>query len=136
MSSTEELRQFFAAQPNVRLAVLFGSHARGVAVHRGSDLDLGILLQDSSHEAKQAIEHALYGAIRANLDIVYLDTAPPLLRFEIARDGVVLRERTPGEWTDFKVRAMRDWWDWAPSARRLYRAAIRDLKEGLQLGPA
>src|SRR3712207_7146976 len=41
-------------------------------------------------------------------------SAPPLLRFEIARDGVVLRQDRDGLWTDFKTRAMIDWWDWEP----------------------
>ena len=62
------------------------------------------------------------------MHVIYLDEAPPLLRFEIARDGVVLVERRPGFWTDFKAKAMVDWWDWAPTARKIQRAAIQRLR--------
>jgi hypothetical protein len=61
------------------------------------------------------------------VDLVLLDTAPPLLRFEIARGGVLLLERSPGLWSDFRARAMVDWWDWAPMARRFAAAAMTRL---------
>lgn len=56
--------------------------------------------------------------------MIFLADAPPLLRFEISRDGALLLEREDGVWTDFKVRAMVDWWDWAPYAR-MFAAAAR-----------
>jgi hypothetical protein len=52
------------------------------------------------------------------------------LRFEIARDGVLLVERTEGLWRAFQTRAMVDWWDWAPLARRFAEAAMGRLASG------
>jgi hypothetical protein len=49
------------------------------------------------------------------------------LRFEIARGGLVLVERRAHAWADFKARATIDWWDWAPTARRVHRAAARRI---------
>src|SRR5205823_482042 len=57
-----------------------------------------------------------------------LDTAPPQLRFEIARSGVLLFERTNGAWTRERARAMVDWWDWAPLARRIHDRAVARLR--------
>ena len=48
-----------------------------------------------------------------NADLILLNTAPPLLRFEVARGGEVLFARQPHDWTDFKARSI----PW-PSARR------------------
>lgn len=119
--------------PGVRLAVLFGSAARGDAAP-GSDLDVGVLF-DTGRENAAALEVALARTTRRRVDLVRLDVAPPLLRFEIARDGRLLLERTPHAWTDFRARAMTDWWDWAPTARLLNQAAVERLRATVADGP-
>lgn len=70
------------------------------------------------------------------VDLVSLREAPPLLRFEIATDGVDLVERASHAWADFRARAMTDWRDWAPTARIMQAAAIGRLRERLAHGPA
>jgi predicted nucleotidyltransferase len=117
----------------VRLAVLFGSAARGKAAP-GSDLDVGILF-DPGQESAAALEVALARATGRRVDVVRLEAAPPLLRFEVARDGRVLLERTPHAWVDFRARAMTDWWDWAPTARFLHAAAVERLRAAVADGP-
>ena len=118
--------------PGVRLAVLFGSAARGQS-GPGSDLDVGVLLEPGQ-ESAAALEVALARATGRRLDLVRLDAAPPLLRFEIARDGRVLVERAPHAWGDFRARAMTDWWDWAPTARLFHTAAASRLRAALADG--
>ncbi len=54
---------------------------------------------------------------------------------EIARGGILLVERTLGDWTAFRARAFVDWWDFAPIARMIHRAAIARLREGRTDGP-
>ncbi len=56
-----------------------------------------------------------------------------MLRFQIARDGAVLVARKKRLWPRFKARAMVDWWDWAPTARKIHAAYIRRLREDLGL---
>ena len=63
-----------------------------------------------------------------------LTTAPPLLRFQIVRDGRLLVERPPYLWSDFKANAMVDWWDWAPVARRFHAAAAARVHEQVARG--
>jgi predicted nucleotidyltransferase len=128
MTPEESLRGVLEATPGVRLAVLFGSTARG-ASKEASDLDVGVLFEPGSRPAA-SFEVALSRATRRHVDLVFLDEAPPLLRFEIARDGRTLVERVPHSWADFKARAMLDWWDWAPLARRLHASAVRRVREG------
>lgn len=131
----QRIRQLFEEMPDVELAVLFGSFARG-RERPDSDVDLGLILDESTTGRRASIEAAVHRAARRKVDVVYLDEAPPLLRFEIARDGVPLVERRPHRWADFRVRAMHDWWDWAPYARRLDDAAIGRLRDRVADGPA
>jgi uncharacterized protein len=133
MDLLDRLRERAASLPEVRLAVLFGSTARGQA-RKGSDVDLGLLLEPVERPVRLHVEAELARAAGREVDIVDLNEAPPLLRFEITRDGVVLLEREEGLWTSFKAKAMVDWWDWAPIARRISRTMIQRLRERVSGG--
>ena len=129
MSDLEiRLRQVLAGTPGVELGVLFGSHARGTA-HRGSDVDVAVRLSRDSLAERREIELALGRAAGRPIDVVHVDESPPLLRFEIARGGKLLFERQPHVWADFRARAALDWWDWAPTARRIHASAAARLRE-------
>ncbi len=134
MSLLDQLRETAAAIPAVRLAVLFGSVARGEA-RSGSDVDVGVRLDPDSAALRQEVEVALGRAARRDVDLSSSTSAPPLLRFEIATDGVVLVERQPHGWADFRMHAMLDWWDWAPHARKIENAALERLRESVADGP-
>jgi predicted nucleotidyltransferase len=133
MDLLHRLRERAASLPEVRLAVLFGSLARGQA-RKDSDVDLGLFLEPVSRRERLHVEAELARAAGREVDVVYLNEAPPLLRFEIARDGILLLEREEGLWTRCKVKAMLDWWDWAPNARFLAKAAVRRLREKIANG--
>jgi predicted nucleotidyltransferase len=133
MDLLDRLRERAASLPEVRLAVLFGSTARGQA-RKDSDVDLGLLLKPVSRSERLHVEAELARAAGREVDFIRLDEAPPLLRFEITREGVVLLEREEGLWASFKAKAMVDWWDWAPYARRIEGAAIRRLRERMAHG--
>jgi predicted nucleotidyltransferase len=131
----QEIRKALSTLPSVRLAVLFGSAARGRAT-TWRDLDVGVLLEEDRGGSLWEVETALAEATRWPVDLVDLHRAPPLLRFQIARDGRLLLERRTGDWRRFKVQAILDWWDWAPTARALHRRAAERLRGRLRHGPA
>ena len=87
---------------------MFGSAARGTA-RSDSDVDVGVLLDVD--DGLPALRVALERAVGRSVDLVSLRKAPPLLRFEIARDGQLLIERDPHAWVEFRAHAMIDWWD-------------------------
>lgn len=91
-------------------------------------MDLGILLDPDTRETRNKALLELDRAAGKEVDAVFLNEAPPLLRFEIARDGVLIVQRQDDLWGLFKERAIRDWWDWAPSARVLAKAAVQRLR--------
>lgn len=102
----DALRRVLADGPPLRLAILFGSRARGRA-HARSDVDVAILPADA--DLTLAAEHRLMGEIEramgAPVDLVRIDRARPGLRWRIARDGVVLHSDPPWEAARFRARA-------------------------------
>jgi predicted nucleotidyltransferase len=124
--ATDEVRSLLERTPGVALAVVFGSMARSGS-RNARDLDVAVLT-DADLELPPLLGVAIERTTRLVVDLVHLNTAPPLLRFEIARDGVVVFERRCHAWADFRRRAMVDWWDWAPFARRMHGAAATRLR--------
>jgi predicted nucleotidyltransferase len=129
----DRLRRAVTDLPAVRLAAVFGSVARGEE-RPGSDVDVGVRLNPDSSALRQEVEAALGRAAGREVDVVFLDEAPPLLRFEIGADGLVLVERETHAWADFRARSMIDWWDWAPYAKRIEDAAIERLRASVTDG--
>ena len=115
-----------ASFDEVQLAVLFGSAARG-AIRADSDLDVGVILSPDTPEARLRVEAALSRLCDRPLDLVFINDAPPQLRFEIAK-GTPLFEREPGAWVGMKTAAMIDWWDWQPEARAFHRLYLDRLR--------
>jgi predicted nucleotidyltransferase len=133
MTDVARVAQALEAWPDVRLAVLFGSTARGTA-GRASDLDIGVSVTATAD--LMALRVTLQRASGQEVDVIRLEEAPPLLRFQIARDGRVIVERVAHAWADFRARAMIDWWDWAPTLRAMHRTMAERLREEAGRGPA
>ena len=123
----ETLQRTAEALPDVDVLVLFGSRVGGSA-RADSDVDLAIALSGRGAGIRRAVEVAFARAVHAPVDVLFLDTAPPQLRFEMARSGVLLFERSQGAWARERARAMVDWWDWAPLARRIHDRALARLR--------
>ena len=122
----ESLRAMLESRRDIDLAVLFGSAATGT-MRRGSDIDLALRWTGTEPGDKNSFFAELERALGRPVDVIDLALAPPQLRFEIARNGVLLVERTKGEWSEAKARAFLDWWDFRPIAERVNRAAIERL---------
>ena len=133
MDSLRPLVDALTSESDVRLAVVFGSATKG-GLQRHSDVDIAVMGVAEPRLPRLAV--ALSRIAGREVDLIALETATPLLRFEIARDGEVLVERRPHLWSDVKAKAMVDWWDWAPLARRFGSAAKARLKAQAEHGPA
>jgi len=85
-------------QPSVRLAVLFGSVARGQA-RQSSDLDLLVRLRRDNPQARAELVDALGAASGRSVQLVSLTQAEeaPLLLGDVLADGRVLVDRD-GDW--------------------------------------
>jgi predicted nucleotidyltransferase len=88
------LRRALRTEPNVRLAVLFGSFATG-AEAAGSDLDLLVALSNPSAAAVASLSSRLGDRVGCDVQVVRLQEAErsPALMVEVLASGRVLVDR-------------------------------------------
>ena len=134
-NSVEDLvalvQEVLSSGPPLRLAVLFGSRARGDALHSGSDLDLAIEPVDPSLSLgdELGLQAALARAVGCEVDLVRLDKASPLMRRQVARSGRPVLPGTEPAFRRFQARAALEYADIAPLltvAARRFRRALTD----------
>jgi predicted nucleotidyltransferase len=106
-STIAHLRGLLRTEPNVSLAVVFGSVARGDD-QAGSDVDVLVDLRHSGLRNRVALTERLRRRTVLPLEVVTLEDAMrrPALIAEIVRDGRVLVDRD-GQWRGMQARADR-----------------------------
>ena len=130
----ESLIPAFAADEGIVLAFLFGSYAQGKMTAL-SDIDLGLLLSPDVPFEKH-LDYRLRYAVAAmqvlrddRVDLVILNTAPPLLSHEAIK-GRVLFERSPEARVKYVTEVQRKYLD-LKSFYAIDHAYMRQrLKEG------
>ncbi len=122
-----------AAEPRVRLVVLFGSAARqGVVSPR--DVDLAVCARPPlALPELLELQGRLQERVGLAVDLVSLDDAPIVLAHEIIEGGRCLYARTPDDETEVVTRTRSRWWDWLPVRERQWQASGERLEE--RLGP-
>lgn len=102
----DRIRGVLAAGPSLRLAILFGSCARG-SLRPDSDVDIGIILRDPELPlaAELDLQARLEHACGRQVDLVRLDRASTLLRWEAGRHAVLLVADPPHEFPRFVASA-------------------------------
>jgi uncharacterized protein len=100
-----ELRAALRTEPNVRLAVLFGSQATGRGSER-SDVDLLVVLNDSSAARVAELAGRLERRLGRDVQLVRLQDAErsPSLMVDVLEGGRVLVDRE-GRWSQLRSRA-------------------------------
>lgn len=112
----EALAAYFSNLHPVQAVFLFGSQARGTPSPL-SDVDLAVLLADEfpsagylDFRAKTVTE--LMGVLRTDrIDLVVLNEATPLLKYQIISSGKVLHEKDASRRISFSVNSLRNFWD-------------------------
>ena len=93
-SVNDKLKAFFAADNKVKFAYLFGSMARN-AEGKLSDLDLAVYLDgrvDFFAYRLKLMELLAKRLGSERFDLIVLNRAPVLLRYEVIKEGIVLKE--------------------------------------------
>jgi predicted nucleotidyltransferase len=128
-----ELVAFLATQPDVAAAYLFGSLAEGRASPR-SDVDIAILLAGApdllaAGERQLALMGELEQYADREVDVVMLNTAPPILQHQVLRNGRLLYEGNLKDRVEFEVRAGKVYADLKPLRAFFGQALLREIKE-------
>jgi predicted nucleotidyltransferase len=127
----DRIRRTLSQGPGLRLAILFGSAARGRA-GPDSDIDVGILPSDPdlTLHAELDLQSRLERACGRPVDLVRLDTAGSLLRWEAARHGIPIFARSHADLVRFVARAAIEYADLAPALARASDLFRQRLIEG------
>lgn len=118
------LRAALAAREDLLEAYLFGSRARGDAAAH-SDVDIAVFFDPETGEGPPGLRAAelaadLCTALATNeLDVVALNTAPPLLYHRVLRDGELLVSRDERATTRRAGQALSRYCDYVPHLAKI-----------------
>ena len=115
------------AEPDIAVAYLFGSRARGNA-RPNSDVDVGVLLDAGVDIHRRQLD--LMASLGANVDLVVLNDAPPALGYRVLRDGIVLVCHDDRARVEHWVRTVDRYLDTAPMRRTLEEGLRHRIAEG------
>ena len=125
MESSAAIQRVLEDRSDVGLAYLFGSAARGEEC-TSSDLDVAVLftrVPEGRDLDRLATE--LQAAAHRRIDLVILNTAPPLLAHEVTATGRLLVCRDEDERVRFETRAIARYLDTA-HLRRVQHTYLRE----------
>ncbi len=130
---SEKLVAYFAAQPDVVAAYLFGSVAQGRARPR-SDVDIAVLLAASLDEEARFDRRLRLGCeaesiIGRRTDLVVLNDAPPRLQHQVLKHGQLIYERDRAARVEFEVRAGKIYADLKPMYDFFKAALLQEIRE-------
>lgn len=114
----EALRRYFEGRPDVRLAYLFGSRARGDAA-AGSDVDVAVLfdrppetLLDLGQLSVQL--GAALGLDPDDVDVAELNGSALLFQYQVLRDGRCVYARSEAARTEYEAQTLCLYYDFLP----------------------
>lgn len=125
---------FLATQPDVVAAYLFGSLAEGRATPY-SDIDIAVLLTRvpdllaGEPDRQLQLMDGLRRFADREVDVVILNTAPPLLQNQVLKYGRRLYERDRRVRVDFEVRAGQVYADLKPMRGFFTKVLLQEIKE-------
>lgn len=112
------LTSILASDGRLRLAIVFGS-ATTTRFGPTSDLDVAVRPAAAWTGSEDlSLQSALTLAAGREVDLIRLDEASTLLKWQIAKSGMALHEARPGEFARFRAHAAGEFADFAPSFER------------------
>ncbi len=124
------LARYFAGRPEIIAAYLFGSRAEGVA-RPDSDVDIAVLADSPPKDSlryRLAVMEDTRKIVRLNTEIVILNEAPMLMRFQVIQKGRVIFERDADQRALFEMHTASRYYDY----KRYFDFHARQLAERIK----
>jgi predicted nucleotidyltransferase len=132
----DNLRAALEPRAEILEAYLFGSSARGQAAAH-SDIDVAVYLSEDAASARvpfgydSQLAAELMRALRApRVDVVVLNSAPPVLYHRVLRDGERVLARDLAATTTREGRALSRYCDYVPQLKKIDEALGRRIRSG------
>ncbi len=123
------------ADDSILFALLIGSEAKNEAGPL-SDVDIAVYLEPSFSEQENLRIVLSFGTAlemdlkREDIDIVVLNESSPALKFSTVQSGIPLLVRDEGEYEDFVIRTLSEYYDNRYFLDRQFRDATISIKGG------
>jgi predicted nucleotidyltransferase len=118
-------------EPAVVAVYVFGSFAKGVA-SADSDVDVAVLLQKGAEDAFSLLDFisALERKLGCRTDVVLLNHADELLKFEVRKHGKLVFVRSQDAVTRFEVMGRKGFEDFMYLHRRYVNSVLYGDRDG------
>jgi len=116
----KNLAAFFESEKRVLVAYLFGSYARGLETPQ-SDVDIAVLLSEIPEKALEYylhLERRLAEVLENDVDLVFLNDAPPLLKYQVIKYGRLLFSRDERVRVMFEAKSLCEYLDFSRALKR------------------
>lgn len=127
--TTKDLEILLRKESRVLAAYLFGSYAKGNQI-TGSDIDIAILLSDLPQKMLQYYLHLVDDLSRVlgnEIDLIILNTAPPLLKHQTIKHGKLVYCRDERARVQFEARAQDEYLDFSRAAKRYDECLVKQV---------
>ena len=118
----KKLAMLFESEKRVLVAYLFGSYARGLETPR-SDVDIAVLLSEVPERPLEYylhLERELAKVLEMDVDLVFLNDAPPLLKYQMIKYGRLLFSRDERVRVMFEAKSLCEYLDFSRVLKRYY----------------
>jgi len=118
--TTKNLGMLFDKENKVFVAYLFGSYAKGNQTTK-SDIDIAVLLSEVPQKMLEYYLHLvdeLSQVLGNEVDLIILNTAPPLLKHQTIKHGKVVFCRDEKARIEFEARAQDEYLDFSRAIAR------------------
>jgi predicted nucleotidyltransferase len=127
--TSKDLEILFAKENRVLVAYLFGSYAKGNQTTK-SDIDIAVLLSEAP---KKMLEYYLHlvnevsQVLGNNVDLIILNTAPPLLKHQTIKHGKLIYCRNEKARIEFEARAQDEYLDFSRAIARYDECLMKEV---------
>lgn len=133
MDTAKKCKEVLIEYDNIIFAYIFGSYVqKNLKVH--SDIDVAIYLdEDLDTEIYLQIKSTLSDTLKREVDLVILNDAPPLLKYEIYKNNILLFTRDKTIESNHKVKTLFQYNDMKRYLDLSYNKTIERLKEEVRI---
>lgn len=125
----KELGKLFENEENVLSAYLFGFYLRGDQTSK-SDIDIAILLYEVPNKPLEYYLHLinmLTEMLGDGVDLTILNLAPPLLKFQIIKNGKVIYRRSDRSRINFEAKSTCEYLNFRRAMERYNECMIKQI---------
>jgi len=121
----------FKHDERILVAYMFGSKSRGLQTTE-SDTDIAVLLYELPKNLLDYyldLMERLSTVLGDSIDLVVLNTAPPLLKHQVIKYGKILYSRDEEARVEFEARAIKEYLDFTPRSDEYDEVLIEEMSK-------